>query len=277
MQISQICKPIRDRLNQALIQAIPEETSLLYQAARYALEGGGKRIRPILVLLSCHDLGGEMDLGYDSALALEMIHNYSLIHDDLPCMDNDDFRRGRPTVHRAFGEAQAVLCGDYLLTLAFSILSNNSSITAEHQVNLISRLAYYSGGKELLEGQIQDLAMINKKGSLKILEEVYLKKTSSLFSCALEFGAILANKDAETQKVMRDAGKLLGLAFQIENDFLGKEKDLEGQKFTVLSLLSDKQARVLQQKYLQEIKTLFSTLDLSMTLVNDFLNEMFLG
>ncbi len=277
MQIKQICKPILDRLNSALLDSIPDKKHTLYQAARYCFETGGKRIRPLTVLLSCNDLGGEIDLAYDAALAIEMIHTYSLVHDDLPCMDDDDLRRGRPTVHKAFDEATAVLCGDFLLTEAFSLLTNSKIYSAETKVKLISTLAHYAGGKELLMGQMLDLKMVDQKGSLEDLNEVYLKKTASLFSCSLEFGAILANRDEETQSLLREVGRKIGIAFQIQNDFLGQEKDLEQKRFTIFSMLSKKQARIAQRKYFEEALSMLNEKDLPFTclkgLFEDILNH----
>ncbi len=167
MQIKQICKPILAKLNEALLDSIPEENQTLYQAARYSFETGGKRIRPLIVLLSCHALGGEMDSAYDAAVAIEMVHNYSLVHDDLPCMDDDDLRRGRPTIHCAFNEATAVLSGDFLLTEAFSVLAENTTYSAEKKLNSSLHLRI-TQRKELLMGQSLDLQMVDTKGSLKI-------------------------------------------------------------------------------------------------------------
>ncbi len=274
MQIKQICKPILDKLNRALLDSIPVERQTLYQAARYSFETGGKRIRPLIVILSCHDLGGEMDSAYDAALAIEMIHSYSLIHDDLPCMDDDDLRRGRPSIHKAFDEATAVLCGDFLLTEAFSILAKSEAYSAEKKVKLISTLTRYSGGEELLMGQMLDLKMVDQKGSLEELNEIYFKKTASLFSCALEFGAILADKGEETQNLLREIGRKIGMAFQIQNDFLGQKKDLEQKRFTIFSMLNQKQARMVQRKYFEEALSMLEEKDLSFSCLKDLFEEV---
>lgn len=274
MQIKQICKPIRDRINQELLDSIPKEESPLFQAAAYCLQHGGKRARPLILLLACHDLGGDMESSYDAATALEMIHNYSLVHDDLPCMDNDDLRRGVPTLHKAFDEATAVLCGDYLFTEAFSILSQSKMLDAEKKLKLITLLSKYSGGHELLLGQSLDLRMVDQTGSLDDLHQIYLKKTSSLFCCALEFAGVLSGSNGYVQSRLKQAGQKIGLVFQIQNDFLGKEKDNAQNKFTILSLFSLQQARALKEKYFNEAIKILDECEIPFIHLKDFFMEI---
>lgn len=275
MQINPIYKPIHERFEEKLIQCIPPSDKPLYRSARYILENGGKRHRPMLALLTAMDLKGEIEEGYSAACALELIHNYSLIHDDLPCMDNDDLRRGRPSVHKAFGEALAVLCGDFLLTHAFYILSESTSLSMEKKLHLIAKLSYYSGGGELLEGQVLDLSMEGKIGHFYELVNIYLRKTSSLFCCALEFGAIIAGKHAQHGELLKQVGQKIGVAFQVSNDFKGKTKDQDQNKFTIFSLFTEKQAQQLIEKNVQEAVELLQKSERSFKMLIDFIRAMF--
>lgn len=271
MQIKQICKPIVEKVNHLLSEALGKGDEALFLAAKHVLNAGGKRVRPLLVLLSTYDLGGDIEEAYWPAVALELVHNYSLVHDDLPCMDDDDERRGQPTVHKAFDEATAVLCGDYLLTLAFNILTQNVNVEDSAKLKLIEKLSHFSGGSELILGQSMDL--LTPSGSLDELKEIYQKKTSSLFICALEFGGIISGVSDSTLSTLEQIGEKLGLAFQIENDF-AKKKTEEG-KFTVLSLLDNKGAKLYQKKLISEARDLMDSLEVSMPLTKDYLGELF--
>ncbi len=275
MQIKSISKQLLDRLEENLSSHISREEKTLYEAARYAIGSGGKRIRPLLVLLTCYDLCQEVDHAFDAASSLEFVHNYTLVHDDLPCMDDDDLRRGKLTVHKAFDEATAVLCGDFLLTESFAMISQSPHISNDQKVELIKLLSYYSGGQQLLEGQLLDLQMGGKNGHIYELLSIYMRKTSSLFCCALEFGAILANRYQSNQKVLREVGQKIGWAFQIQNDFLGKHKDEKCEKFTIFSLKTDEEARSLIEETVQEALLLLNSLDCSFPLLIPFLNKMF--
>lgn len=274
MQIKQICKPIQDKLQDKLLKLIPEGKKPHYEAAKYSLSSGGKRIRPLLVLLTCLDLGGDTDLAYEGACAIEYIHTYSLIHDDLPCMDDDDYRRGKPSVHKAFGEAIAVLCGDFLMTQAFSIISDSNQIKALQKVDLISLLCHYSGGEQLIDGQVLDIHMSGKVGHFQDLQEIYLRKTAALFCCSLEFGAIFSNASPEIRQYLHQAGKKIGLAFQIKNDFIGLEKDKKQEKFTIFTLYSKKKAQTLIQQLQSEALSLLAKCDVEFKILTEFFKEM---
>jgi geranylgeranyl diphosphate synthase, type II len=253
MQINPKLKLIQDELENKLSSKIPKEEKPLYNAARYVLENKGKRIRPLLTLCTCYDLkDGKIEQAYDAAIALEFVHNYSLIHDDLPCMDNDDERRGKPTVHIMFDEAIAVLTGDFFLTEAFSVILESQLLPNDRKIELSKLLSHYSGGGQLLEGQVIDLQMEGKIGHFYDLLNLYLRKTSSLFCCALEFGAVIANKDHKVQSLLKEVGQKIGLAFQIKNDFQGKKKDQQLEKFTILTLQTEKQAKILVDKTIHE-------------------------
>ncbi len=276
MQINQTCKSIQDKLDQYLIGLVPKEEKPLYHAARYVLENKGKRLRPMMVLLTCLDFSVEIEKALKPACALEMIHNYSLIHDDLPCMDNDDFRRGQPTVHKAYSEAIAVLLGDFFLTHAFTIILESNHLSSEERVNLSKILAHYSGGGQLLEGQILDLSMEGKIGHYYDLLNIYLRKTSSLFCCALEFAAIIANQHSTYKLLLQEVGQKIGLAFQIKNDFEGKKKDKQQEKFTIFALHTEKQAALLVQKNVKEAIEMLQSSGHSFAYLIAYLESMFI-
>jgi geranylgeranyl pyrophosphate synthase len=199
-----ICAQIEARLNQLL----PHEQAPLIEAMRYALLGPGKRLRPQLVCATAQMFDLEPSFALDPACAVEMVHAYSLIHDDLPCMDNDSLRRGRPTVHRIYGEAMALLAGDALLTLAFEVLAQ-ANLDTTTKVQLIQCLSARAGKLGMVRGQANELS--GSEEHLTLLAQ----KTGDLFSCCLEFGAILAFRDPQP---LRNLGLTLGLIYQIRDD-----------------------------------------------------------
>lgn len=276
MLINPKLKLIQDEFEERLFRQIPKERKPLYEAARYVLENKGKRVRPLLALATCFDLNdGKVNHAYDASIALELIHNYSLIHDDLPCMDNDDERRGQPTVHIQFNEAIAILTGDFLLTEAFSVILESQMLPSEQKLELSKTLSRYSGGGQLLEGQVIDLQMEGKIGHFYDLLNLYLRKTSSLFCCALEFGAILANKGEEVRFILKEVGQKIGLAFQIKNDFQGKKKDEKLEKFTILTLQTEKQAKIMVDKSIQEAIDLLDKSDYSFNELTSLIKTIF--
>jgi geranylgeranyl diphosphate synthase, type II len=194
----------------------------LRTALRYAALGPGKRIRPQLVLLACEAVGGDWFHALPAAVALECVHAFSLVHDDLPAMDDDDFRRGRPTVHRRFGEALAVLAGDALLAFAFEELTmlEGAGVPASRVLEAVRRLAHASGADDLCGGQALDMAAEGRKAKPREVEEIHLRKTGALMGAALALGAIAGHADPTTVGVLDDAGRLLGFAFQIRDDRL---------------------------------------------------------
>jgi len=194
----------------------------LYESMRYSLSAGGKRIRPILSIASCEAVGGMTENVIPAAIAIEMIHTYSLIHDDLPAMDNDDLRRGKPTNHKVFGEATAILAGDGLLTLAFSILSGVSN-----SMKILHEIALAAGPEGMVGGQQLDIENEGKNIDVKALEELHRRKTGALILAAVRSGGI-AGGAAETQlSALTDYGMKIGLAFQIADDILDLEGDVE--------------------------------------------------
>lgn len=198
------------------------------RASRYSLLSSGKRIRPILLLEFYKLCGGNDDCAYNFACALEMIHTYSLIHDDLPCMDNDDFRRGKPSCHKQFGETMALLAGDALLTEAFSAASRTMGIPAERIVEAMTVLASNAGINGMIGGQVIDLINTDEITADDTVA-MYKLKTGALINSAAVCGAILAGADEEMKKAAAVYAEKLGLAFQIIDDIL----DAEGDEVTI--------------------------------------------
>ncbi|WP_128112624.1 polyprenyl synthetase family protein [Polynucleobacter necessarius] len=237
----------------------------LHEAMRYAAQGGGKRIRPLLVY-AAGQLGDKTDAARAesldaAAVAIECIHAYSLVHDDLPCMDDDDLRRGRPTVHKAYDEATALLVGDALQTRAFEILANASG-DAQVRLKMIAALAAASGSRGMAGGQAIDLESVGKTLDLSGLQQMHAMKTGALLSCAVELGGIAAHLNAAQMACLENYSKSLGLAFQIVDDVLdatadsqtlGKTpgKDAAANKPTYVTLMgldyAQKQAKELQE------------------------------
>lgn len=197
------------------------------EAARYSLFAGGKRLRPILCLAAADVAGGSLEPVIPAACALEMIHTYSLIHDDLPAMDNDDFRRGVPTNHKVFGEAIAVLAGDALLTEAFEFLAacGDAGVPPDKVLRVIRIAVRASGYRGMIGGQVIDLECENRKVDLATVEYMHIHKTGALLSASLEIGSVLGGGGDHQVKAMRDFGHHLGLAFQITDDLLDVEGD----------------------------------------------------
>ncbi|HUT30197.1 MAG TPA: farnesyl diphosphate synthase [Sedimentisphaerales bacterium] len=194
--------------------------SELNEALRYTLEAPGKRIRSALVLWCCELVGGRTS--YDAeiaAAAVEMVHTYSLVHDDLPAMDNDDLRRGLPTCHKAFDEATAILAGDALLTLAFEVLAEEIAEPAR-AVTLIRHLAEAAGPSGMIAGQMADLRAENGQGNRELLEYIHTNKTAKMFRCAAAMGAICGGADESQLKSLEEYGLRIGLGFQIADDIL---------------------------------------------------------
>lgn len=209
---------INERLNCLLTEIEAPDT--LKSSMAYSVNAGGKRIRPLLVLATLEDLGAESEDAVTVACAAEFIHAYSLIHDDLPCMDNDDFRRGKPTNHKIYGEATAVLAGDALQTLAFGILTKLTSTSASDVLQLIQLLSQASGAQGMVGGQILDIEGEEKPLTLTELETVHLNKTGALLTFCIEAGAVLAGLEKDKTKQLKEFARNIGLAFQIRDDIL---------------------------------------------------------
>jgi farnesyl diphosphate synthase len=247
----------------------------LHEAMRYAAQGGGKRIRPLLVY-AAGSLGDAKAQALDAAaVAIECIHAYSLVHDDLPCMDDDDLRRGRPTVHKAFDEATALLVGDALQTRAFEILAN-AQCEVDVRLLMISSLASASGSRGMAGGQAIDLESVGKKLDLAGLKQMHAMKTGALLSCAVELGGIAAHLNPTQMAQLQKYSTALGLAFQIVDDVLdatadsqtlGKTagKDAAANKPTYVTLMgldyAQKQAKELQETAISSLADFGSKAD----------------
>lgn len=217
------------KVNKALDDAIPmQEPIKIHEAMRYSLLAGGKRVRPILCMASCEVVGGDESLAIPAACSVEMIHTMSLIHDDLPCMDNDDLRRGKPTSHKAFGEDTAVLTGDALLSLAFEhVASKTKDVTPQRVVQAVGELGSAVGSKGLVAGQIVDIASEGKQVSLTELEYIHNHKTGKLLEAAVVCGAIIGGGNEIEVERMRNYARCLGLLFQVVDDILDVTKSSE--------------------------------------------------
>jgi geranylgeranyl diphosphate synthase, type II len=228
--------------------------STIHRAMRYSLFAGGKRLRPILCLAACEAVGGKAHNALPLACAMECIHTYSLIHDDLPCMDDDDLRRGMPTSHKVFGEGMAVLAGDALLTVAFELVGKNKSTKRYSTADFILELARASGSLGLIAGQVADLEGEGKKISTKQLRFIHENKTAALITSSIKLGAMAGNAASVQLKHLENFGQHLGLAFQVIDDILditqtseqlGKSagKDLKAQKATYPALMGLEKAQ----------------------------------
>ncbi|MBS0487235.1 MAG: (2E,6E)-farnesyl diphosphate synthase [Proteobacteria bacterium] len=217
------------RADEALARALPpdaQEPVPLHQAMRYAVLGGGKRLRPVLVYATGQALGAQMDALDASAAAVEIIHAYSLVHDDLPAMDNDEMRRGRPTCHVAFGEAMAILAGDALQALAFEILAGDTKHEPRRHVEMLRTLAAACGSHGMAGGQALDLAAVGASLSPDALDRMHEHKTGALIRASVRLGALAAGcADTAILSALDAYAHAIGLAFQIRDDILDVEGD----------------------------------------------------
>ena len=200
----------------------------LREAMRYSLLAPGKRLRPILVLMASEACGGTVEAALPAACAVEMVHAYSLVHDDLPAMDDDDLRRGRPTCHKKFGEAMAILAGDALLTLAFDVVAKHVR-PPEAAAACCAALAEAAGACHLVGGQVDDTSGRLAQGGIEALESIHRRKTGSMILVSLHLGALVAGADQGQIAALERYGRALGLAFQITDDLL----DVRGEESTV--------------------------------------------
>jgi len=217
-------------INKSLNEILRDRLSSIriVSAMEYSLMAGGKRIRPVLCIAAAEAVGGKADKVLPAACAIEMIHTYSLIHDDLPAIDNDDFRRGKPTCHVAFDEATAILAGDALLTLAFQILSSielKNEYYASKWLSVICAVSRAAGYQGMIEGQMRDIASEGLMLTLNELEEMHSLKTGAIIEASIYCGAIIGNGNIEQIKQLGVYAKNIGLAFQVTDDILNVEGD----------------------------------------------------
>jgi geranylgeranyl diphosphate synthase type II len=265
---------IIDTALEAMIQD-SQFSPALVEAMKYSLMAGGKRIRPVLCLAACEAVGGQPQKALIAACALEMIHTYSLIHDDLPAMDDDELRRGKATCHIAFDEATAILAGDALLTLAFEVLSSvdsNDGYPAEQRLQVIHLISGAAGYQGMIQGQMLDIASEGTALDADELESMHRSKTGALIEASLACGALLGGADDRQQELLSDYGRKIGLAFQVADDILNVEgntdlmgkavgTDNEREKSTYPSVLGIERARQFSKKIIQEALQALETFD----------------
>lgn len=237
-----------------------EPQQSLFASMRYSLLAGGKRLRPIFVFDFCRMCGGKWKSAAPFASAVEMIHTYSLIHDDLPCMDNDDLRRGKPTNHKVFGESTAVLAGDGLLTAAFSYLAN-APYSAECRIAAVDILSHYSGELGMVGGQVLDISSENRECTEQEVLDIQSRKTGALICAACMLGVLAGNGSREQLEAAAHFARNLGLAFQIRDDMLdvignadqlGKSIGTDGNKNTFVQLYGVEECNRLVHFYTSE-------------------------
>lgn len=250
-------KQIAEQVDKALDSYLPLATfppATLHEAMRYSIFAGGKRMRPVLCILAAEACGGSLEQAMPAACATEVLHTYTLIHDDLPCMDDDDMRRGKPTSHKVYGEGVAVLAGDALLTESFAILAKTKATSLYSLGQFIVELADGGGSKKLIGGQVLDLQGEERMLNLEELRAIHIGKTAALLTSSVRLGAMSANASTEELDAMTQFGFNLGLAFQViddilditaSSDTLGKTagKDMQAHKATYPALLGLDQAR----------------------------------
>jgi geranylgeranyl diphosphate synthase, type II len=223
--LKQIVASVEAAIDRLLPQA-GEPSARLHEAMRYSMQAGGKRLRPVLVVAASRLFHGKGTDPLPAAVAVECLHTYSLVHDDLPCMDNDDLRRGKPTAHRAFDEATALLAGDALLTRAFAILAESYAHDPALVASLVAELASAAGSRRLIGGQMEDL-LAEKRSQVTpdLLNFIHLNKTAAMIEASLAMGARCAGAPESAIGILRGAGRDLGLAFQVEDDVLDATSD----------------------------------------------------
>jgi len=213
-------------MNRSIDRLGPRCPERLREACRYSLLGPGKRLRPVLCLMACETLGGDRRLAIPFAIALEMIHCYSLIHDDLPAMDDDDLRRGRPTSHVQFDEATAILAGDALQCLAFETLLR-AELPSERLIEACRLLSQAAGAEGMVAGQMDDLWAEKHGGDAALLASIHARKTGAMIRASVELGVVAAGGTTKDQDIMAAYGESIGIAFQIADDLLDVESSLE--------------------------------------------------
>ena len=278
------------RVNNALKSAIEScskasisSNHKLFEAIEYATLNQGKRIRPALVYAVAEALNTPLKQVDSCATAIELIHSYSLVHDDLPAMDNDDLRRGLPTCHIQYDEATAILVGDAQQTLAFQVLSEDSSLHPKHALEMILLLSQASGANGMIEGQILDIAAEGKIININELKQLHHQKTGALIQCALLLGAVQSSNYPELKPGLSKLGKLIGLAFQVQDDILDIESDtltlgkpqgsdIELDKSTYPKLLGLLEAKKYRDNLIIDAKKLLVKLKIKSLFLNEIID-----
>ncbi len=279
----------QQQLNTALTSYISEldMPNRLRESVLYSIEAGGKRLRPLLMKLTCQGLGGDPQKVYPAAVALEMIHTYSLIHDDLPSMDDDMYRRGQLTNHKKYDEATAILAGDGLLTNSFHVITTTDLYTDQEKANIVAKLSKASGLEGMVAGQYLDMEAENQTISISKLERIHHLKTGRLISFAVEIGGLLAGVSSERMEILKNYGDYLGIIFQIQDDILDIEgdqtligkrvgSDIDNEKSTYPSILGLEGAKQYKTKYVNEAVRCLKEVGLANTdlaLISHYLSE----
>ncbi|MDP9186567.1 MAG: polyprenyl synthetase family protein [Verrucomicrobiota bacterium] len=273
MNLKPYLKSRQNRIDRALDRYLPEENvkpATIHKAMRYSLFAGGKRLRPILCLAAAEACGGKIDNALPLACAMECIHTYSLVHDDLPSMDDDDLRRGRPTCHKVFGDGIAVLAGDALLTIAFEIVSRAKPTSRYDMSILLRELAVAAGSQKLIAGQVADLEGEGKKIDMAGLRYIHENKTAAILTTSVRLGAMSANANSKQLAAITKFGRALGLAFQVIDDILdvtqtseklGKSagKDVAAQKATYPAIIGLDKSRAEAKRLTKQAHAALST------------------
>lgn len=241
---------------------------VIAEGMKYAILNGGKRLRPILLFMTLDILGKDKTKGIASGVGIEMIHSYSLVHDDLPALDNDDFRRGKLTTHKKFGEAEGILIGDALLTHAFYILTaRNSHLAPEQIVEIVKLTSSYAGINGMIGGQMMDIASEGKRINMETLKYIHSNKTGKLIKLPVEIGCIIGEATSEERETLIKFSELIGLAFQIKDDILDIEGDFltlgkpvgsdqELEKSTYPALIGLNESKELLKNTIEEAKSI---------------------
>ena len=271
MDLKKYLEQKREIIDEALNQYLPPETEYpqtIHEAMRYSVFAGGKRLRPILVIAAAEVVGGRAEKVLPTACAIELIHTFSLIHDDLPAIDNDDYRRGKLTCHKVFGEDMAILAGDGLLTHAFQLLAQNSELETINKQTIplvIKEVAAAIGTLGLIGGQVVDVQSEGKEIDFHQLEYIHTHKTGAFIAISLKVGAMLMEAQEEEIEALFQYGKLIGLAFQIVDDILNVEgdevqlgkpvgSDLRQKKATYPALFGLEESRQKARRLVEEAK-----------------------
>ena len=278
-------KELTKLIDENLDKFLPiEYRNEIFESMRYSVLAGGKRLRPVMCLEACRIFGGNIQDALATACAIEMLHAQSLIHDDLPCMDNDDFRRGKPTNHKVYGEATAVLAGDALLSFAPQlIIQKSKNLSAETKLKLVEEFCIAAGAYGIIAGQVVDIDSEGKKITPETLEFIHTHKTADLFKCALKCGAIVAGANEKQIKAMENFGQKLGFAFQICDDILdetstfeelgktlGKDKDANKPTYTAIFGLDKSRREV--GCLLDETYAIMSEYDIKSEIFNEIID-----
>jgi geranylgeranyl diphosphate synthase type II len=265
MELNSYMKEKKNIIDNYLENELPlekQEPSIIHRSIRYSVLNGGKRLRPILTMMVAELLEEDYKKVLPAAAGIELIHTFSLVHDDLPCMDNDDYRRGQLTNHKVFGEAMAVLTGDALLVMGLDFVCRNAKveeIKMDSVVAVLQNILQMLGTQKMLGGQVDDISWHNKEGNGSFIESIYIRKTSALLCAAIKTGALLLDASPEQVVALEKYGEKIGLAFQITDDLLDLQEDNKiDDKPTYPEIFGIKEAEKAAFKYCTEAKETIS-------------------